>query len=224
MGLEIKGLSKSFDGDGGFQNVSLIAEEGEILGIVGKSGSGKTTALRCILNILSADRGEVLFEGRTFDPIKEKVGFLSQEKGLYDDEKVLDQLIYFGQLKGYRKRKTRTSVKEWLELVGLEEYENTKLKLLPIVDQQKIQLCQAFINEPKIIFLDEPFKGLSRDNEEILKMAFEKVRENKGIIILTSSQGELTESFCDRIVPIEKRKAMETVVEEEKSGEEEKSE
>ncbi|NMA06830.1 MAG: ABC transporter ATP-binding protein [Ruminococcaceae bacterium] len=203
MYLEIRGIGKSFGEKEVLKNISFKILSGRAMGFLGRNGSGKTTTLRCIMNIFKPNYGEILLDGSAFNPKKNRVGYLPEERGLYYKEKILDQLIYFGQLRGFSRNDSRDSSKFWIERFGLGEYSDKKLETLSKGNQQKVQIAQAFVNNPDIIILDEPFSGLDPVNAEVFKDVIkESVKEGK-LVLFSSHQMGYVEEFCDDITLID---------------------
>lgn len=203
MELEIKNLTKSFSKNLILKDISFKIQSGKALGFLGRNGAGKTTTIRCLMNIFKPDSGTITLNNKNFNTKDYKIGYLPEERGLYAEETVFNQLVYLSMLRGFKKSKAKESVKFWLEKIGLTEYKNKKLELLSKGNQQKVQIIQAFINDPDIYFLDEPFSGLDPINAQSLKnIVREKISENK-LVIFSSHQMSYVEEFCDDIAIIQ---------------------
>lgn len=203
MELEIKNLTKSFSKNLILKDISFKIQSGKALGFLGRNGAGKTTTIRCLMNIFKPDSGTITLNNKNFNTKDCKIGYLPEERGLYAEETVFNQLVYLSMLRGFKKSKAKESVKFWLEKIGLTEYKNKKLELLSKGNQQKVQIIQAFINDPDIYFLDEPFSGLDPINAQSLKnIVREKISENK-LVIFSSHQMSYVEEFCDDIAIIQ---------------------
>lgn len=201
MKLEVRNLYKSFGPKEVLKGISFTAESGKALGLLGRNGAGKTTAIRIMMGVLPADSGEILLDGEKLDINRVKVGYLPEERGLYPKKPILEQLIYFGQLRGMTASAAKKNAQALVERLGMQEYLNKKRKLMTLSkgNQQKIQLAAALITDPDIVILDEPFSGLDPVNAMLLE---EVVRERiaKGNIVLFSShQMNYIEEFCDNI-------------------------
>ena len=161
--IEVKELSKSFNGVEVLHSVSLRVEPGEIVGFVGMNGSGKTTTMRSIMALISYESGEVFIDGdrqdagRTF---AEKLGYMPEERGLYANQPVQAQLEYFGQLQGLTSSDSKRRAVDLLDTFGLTKKARHKLSDLSLGNQQRVQLMVSMIHEPKYLILDEPFSGL----------------------------------------------------------------
>ena len=204
MKLEVKDLYKSFSGTEVLHGISFTVESGKALGFLGRNGAGKTTTIRILMSLFSGNSGEVRLEGKKFVAKQHQIGYLPEERGLYPKKKVLEQLIYFGQLRGLTSKVAKENALFWLKKLGVEEYKNKKLETLSKGNQQKVQLAETFVCNPDIIILDEPFSGLDPVNAQILKdIIREFIKENK-LLIFSSHQMSYVEEFCENIALINK--------------------
>lgn len=202
MRLEIKNIHKSFSSTKVLHGVSFSINKGRALGFLGRNGAGKTTAIRIIMGLFEGDSGEVLLNGKPFNPSKHSIGYLPEERGLYPKEKVVDQLIYFGRLRGLGKKDSEDSSLYWLEKLGVIEYKDKKLETLSKGNQQKVQIAQTLIGDPHIIVLDEPFSGLDPVNSQILKDIINELIQKERLVIFSSHQMSYVEQFCEEIALI----------------------
>ena len=202
MILELKNIDKSFGEKEVLKGVSFKAEGGKAFGLLGRNGAGKTTAIRILMNVFPANAGEVLVDGKPIDYDRIGIGYLPEERGLYPKKKIIDQLIYFAELKGMSTKNAVKAIDYWLDRLGMSEYKNKRLDTLSKGNQQKIQLVTALAHDPDIIILDEPFSGLDPVNAMLLK---DIVREQIGkgkIVLFSSHQMSYIEEFCDSIAII----------------------
>jgi len=199
MKLEMKNICKSFGEKRVLNNVSLTAEGGKALGLLGRNGAGKTTSIRILMNVFSANSGEILLNGKQMDYNSVKFGYLPEERGLYPKKKIIDQLVYFAELKGMKKNDAVKAVDYWLERLSMQEYRNKRLDTLSKGNQQKIQLITALAHNPQIIILDEPFSGLDPVNAMLLKDVVKEEIEKGKIIFFSSHQMNYIEEFCNDI-------------------------
>ena len=202
--LSLRSISKSFGRVKAVQDVSLEIPRGSIYGFLGPNGAGKTTTIRCIMNIILPDSGEVLFAGQPLSgALRDRIGYLPEERGLYRKMKVSDQLAYLAELKSVPRREAAKRAEEWLERLDLAKWSQHKTDALSKGMQQKIQFAATFIFYPDLVILDEPFAGLDPLNIELLReiILFEK---QKGTTIIFSTH-MLTEAekICDAIFLIE---------------------
>ena len=186
MILELKSIEKSFGEKQVLRGISFSAEGGRAFGLLGRNGAGKTTAIRILMGVFPADGGEVLLDGKPIDYRRVGIGYLPEERGLYPKKIILDQLVYFAELKGMKKKDAVEAIDRWLDRLGMREYRNKRLDTLSKGNQQKIQLITALAHDPDIVILDEPFSGLDPVNAMLLK---DVVREEiaRGKVVLFSS-------------------------------------
>ncbi|WP_353892777.1 ATP-binding cassette domain-containing protein [Proteinivorax hydrogeniformans] len=202
MKLEVKDIFKSFGETEVLHGISFEVESGKALGFLGRNGAGKTTTIRILMNLFKANAGEILLDGKKFVASEHQIGYLPEERGLYPKKKVLEQVIYFGQLRGLTKKEAKENSIHWLKKLGVEKYSNKKLETLSKGNQQKVQLAQTFVCNPDIVILDEPFSGLDPVNSQVLKEIIrEQIREDN-IVIFSSHQMNYIEEFCENIALI----------------------
>lgn len=151
MLLELKNIDKSFGEKKVLKGVSFVAESGKAFGLLGRNGAGKTTSIRILMNVFPADAGEVLTDGKPIDYDKISLGYLPEERGLYPKKLIIDQLVYFAELKGMKRTDAVQSVDRWLKRLELYEYRNKRLDTLSKGNQQKIQLITALAHDPQIV-------------------------------------------------------------------------
>ena len=204
MKLEIKDIHKSFSGNEVLHGISFFVESGKALGLLGRNGAGKTTTIRIIMNFFEANKGEVYLDGEKFIPENHLIGYLPEERGLYPKKKVMEQLIYLGQLRGLSSKESKENALYWLKRLGIEEYKDKKLETLSKGNQQKVQLAQTFLTNPDIIILDEPFSGLDPVNSQILKDIINEFLSKNKLLIFSSHQMNYVEEFCEDIALIDK--------------------
>lgn len=199
MKLELKHIEKSFGEKQVLKGVSLSAEGGKAFGLLGRNGAGKTTSIRILMNVFSADAGEVLFNGEPIDYDRVQFGYLPEERGLYPKKKIIDQLVYFTELKGMSHSEATGAADYWLGRLGMTEYRNKRLDTLSKGNQQKIQLITAIAHNPQVVILDEPFSGLDPVNAMLLKKVVKETIAKGKIVLFSSHQMNYIEEFCDSI-------------------------
>lgn len=199
--LEVDGLTKYFGDMAAVDDVSFKIPDGKILGLIGQNGAGKSTTFRLILNFLDTDDGDVLWNGK---PLTEKdynvIGYLPEERGLYPKVTIEDQLIYFGRLRGKKKKEIVPLIDKWMDKFQVKGKKTDKVKSLSKGNQQKVQLIATLIHEPKLIILDEPFSGLDPVNAELLKEGIIELKEKGSCVIFSSHNMENVEKICDHLV------------------------
>jgi len=200
--LELRNIDKSFREKKVLKNVTLSAEGGKAFGLIGRNGAGKTTTIRILMNVFPADKGEVLLDEKPINYDKVLFGYLPEERGLYPKKKIIDQLVYFAELKGMSHSKAVSAVDYWLDRLGMTEYRNKRLDTLSKGNQQKIQLITAVAHDPQIVILDEPFSGLDPVNAMLLKDVVKEIISKGKIVFFSSHQMNYIEEFCDSIAII----------------------
>jgi ABC-2 type transport system ATP-binding protein len=199
MRLEVKRLTKSFGDHEVLKSVDFAVESGNSLGLLGRNGAGKTTTIRIIMDVFSADGGDVLMDGKPFRRGDYRIGYLPEERGLYPKRLIVDQLQYLANLRGLSLADAKKSVQRWMERMELTEYINKKVDTLSKGNQQKIQLAVAMLCDPQILILDEPFSGLDPVNAKLLKdIVRESILAGK-IVLFSSHQMNYVEEFCQNI-------------------------
>ena len=200
MKIELKNINKSFDKKHILKDISFSIKSGRALGFLGRNGAGKTTTIRILMDIFRGDTGEILLDGKKFNREEYKIGYLPEERGMYQKVNILDQLIYFGELRGMSRKSAKESGEKLLKKLGIVEYANKKLETLSKGNQQKVQLAEALITDPDIIILDEPFSGLDPVNAQSLKNIIKENIAKDKIVIFSSHQMSQVEEFCQDIV------------------------
>lgn len=190
-------------------DLSFSVKPGEIFGLLGVNGAGKTTTFRMIMGLLDPTEGSITLDGKPIDySVTDKIGFLTEERSLLTKMTVLEQVIYYGTLKGMTKEDIVNRLDELLKKFNISEYKNKKIKELSKGNQQKIQFITAIINNPKLLILDEPFSGLDPFNVELFKEEIIRMANEGSMIIFSSHRMEHVELFCKKIVIILKGKTV----------------
>ncbi|MBQ8234051.1 MAG: ATP-binding cassette domain-containing protein [Bacilli bacterium] len=203
--LEVENLVKYYGDLRALNNLSFKVDEGEIFGLLGLNGSGKTTTFRIIMGLLEQTSGKVTLNGKKIDySITDKIGFLPEERSLLTKLTVLEQVIFYGRLKGLKEEDIEKKLDYYLEKFGILEYKNKKIKELSKGNQQKIQFITSIINNPKLLILDEPFSGLDPINIELFKKEILELASKGSIIIFSSHRMDHVELFCKKIVVLVK--------------------
>ena len=202
MILELKNIDKSFGEKQVLKGITFTAEGGKAFGLLGRNGAGKTTSIRILMNVFGADSGEILIDGLPIDYDKVGIGYLPEERGLYPKKIIIDQLVYFAELKGMGTKDAIKSIDYWLARLDMTEYRNKRLDTLSKGNQQKIQLITALAHDPDIVILDEPFSGLDPVNAMLLKDVVKEQIQKGKIVLFSSHQMSYIEEFCDSIAII----------------------
>ncbi|MGD8968193.1 MAG: ATP-binding cassette domain-containing protein [Anaerolineae bacterium] len=208
MIIQVQDLVKRYGDIVAVDHLSFEVERGELFGLLGPNGAGKTTTIRVIMDILQADEGSVQVLGRRPGLSKERVGYLPEERGLYRDVKVLDTLVYLAELKGRPRAQARGRARALLERVRLDDWADRKVKDLSRGMQQRLQFIASLVHDPDLLVLDEPFQGLDPLNTERLKDLVDELRRAGKTIVLSTHQMNLVEALCDRILLIDRGRAV----------------
>jgi ABC-2 type transport system ATP-binding protein len=199
--IELKNVTKRFGSHVAVADLSLSVPEGCVYGFIGPNGSGKTTTLRMIMNILYPDSGEIRIFGESLRSSRcDRIGYMPEERGLYQRMKVRDVLIFFGGLKNDHNIKSR--VDQWLERMDLTKWAYQKVETLSKGMSQKVQFIATVVSQPKLIILDEPFTGLDPVNNEVLKDAVLELQDQGTTVIFSTHDMNMAERMCDFIFMI----------------------
>ncbi len=198
--LKVTDLRKEFVSVVAVDGVSFEAGNGEVFGLIGPNGAGKTTAIRMILNILVPDGGTVTYNGKMFsDEVRNHIGYLPEERGLYRKSKLLDTIVYFAGLRGMKRAAAKGEALRWLSRFSLEAYRDRKVEELSKGNQQKVQFVCAIIHDPSIVILDEPFSGLDPVNQIVFKDIFHELRAAGKTVIFSTHQMDQAEKLSDTL-------------------------
>jgi ABC-2 type transport system ATP-binding protein len=209
MDIEIKRIYKRFNSHPVVKDLSFSVKKGTIVGLLGPNGAGKTTTLRMILDILKADEGEISFDGQSMNRhIRNQIGYLPEERGLYQKYKVIDTLIYFGRLKNLTNRKSHVEAVRLLDQFKMIDYLEEPVGHLSKGTQQKLQFLVSLLHNPEVLILDEPFWGLDPLNQELVKQKIHSLRrEGKTILVSTHLLAD-AEVMCDYFVLINRGRSV----------------
>jgi len=193
-------VTKRFDTVVAVSDLNLHVEQGAVFGLLGPNGAGKTTTLRMIMHILVPDEGSVQVLGQpASDSTQDLIGYLPEERGLYNRMKVREVLIFLAALKGLSEAEAAVRVHEWLERLGLSDWSGKKISELSKGMQQKVQFIAAVVHQPQLLILDEPFTGLDPVNATLIKDIMLDLRQKGATIILSTHRMEQVEMMCDAI-------------------------
>ena len=203
--LQITNLTKQFKKIKAVDNISLKVQKGDIYGFLGPNGAGKTTSIRMIMGIIKPDNGTIKLNGSDINTInRKKLGYLPEDRGLYQKQNLSEILYYFGCLKGLDKKDSKNRANLWLERFYLDDQKGRKIEELSKGNQQKIQFIIALLHDPQLIILDEPFTGLDPVNQILLKEVIKEKQEEGKTIIFSTHQMEQVERLCNNICLINK--------------------
>ena len=199
--IQVRGLTRRFGDATVVDDVTFDVPRGKLTGFVGGNGAGKTTTMRMIMGLLGLHGGEVLWEGRpitAFD--RRRFGYMPEERGLYPKQKILDQLVYLGELSGLNTGVARTSAQEYLERFGLADRAADRVEKLSLGNQQRVQIIAALMSSPVALVLDEPFSGLDpRAVDSMVDLLREETARSTPVLF-SSHQLDLVEQLCDHLV------------------------
>ncbi|MFO7841351.1 MAG: ATP-binding cassette domain-containing protein [Fidelibacterota bacterium] len=198
--LKIDRVTKSFTGVTAVNDISLEIPKGEVFGFLGPNGAGKTTTLRMIMNIIQPDKGMIYIDGVPSTRCDHRrVGYLPEERGIYQKAKVRDVVEYLAKLKSVPSQEAKERSEKWFARLHMEKLADKKVFELSKGNQQKIQFIISVINEPNLIIFDEPFTGLDPVNQKILQDIINEFRSQERTIILSTHQMAKVEENCEKM-------------------------
>lgn len=201
--LIAKGLTKQYGKKVALNNFDINIPEGSIYGLLGPNGAGKTTFLRIINQITAPDQGNVTIAGKRLDKsIIPMVGYMPEERGLYNNMKIGEQAIYFAKLKGLSTSEAHKKTRFWFEKLGIDEWWNKKLTELSKGMGQKVQFVITVLHEPRLLIFDEPFSGFDPVNAQIIANEILELSKKGTTIIFSTHRMESVEEMCDHIALI----------------------
>lgn len=207
--LTVNNVVKRFGVHFANDHISISTTAGRTFGLLGPNGAGKTTLIRMITHIIEPDEGELLLDGVPVAQVAhDNIGYLPEERGLYKKLTVLEQLSYFGQLKGLAAREAQQRASAWLKKLDAEGWESKKIQELSKGMQQKVQFISTILHQPKLVILDEPFSGLDPVNAQLLIDTVRELQRNGTTIILSTHQMDQVEKLCDDIALINRGKVV----------------
>jgi ABC-2 type transport system ATP-binding protein len=207
--IEVEHITKSFGSTCAVNDVSFTVEPGEIFGLLGPNGAGKTTTIRIILDIFKPDAGRVaILGGLMTEAKKDRIGYMPEERGLYQDISLDRCLSYLASLKGLSKAEAHKRIERYLARFDLLAHRRKKLKELSKGMQQKAQLITTLVHQPDLIIIDEPFNALDPVNTQMVKDLLLEERQRGVTIVMCTHQMNQVEELCDRLVLINQGKVM----------------
>jgi ABC-2 type transport system ATP-binding protein len=205
MSLLVERINKSFGEFQAITDLSMKVEEGALFGFLGANGAGKTTTMRMILDIFRPDSGQITWDGTPVSEVeRRRWGYLPEERGLYPQMEVEDQLLFLARLNGLSKEDAVRGLEEWLERFQIKANRHKKIEELSKGNQQKVQFLAAILHNPDVLIMDEPFSGLDPVNASVLKEAVLEMHRRGKTIIFSTHQMEQVEELCEDIVIINK--------------------
>ena len=208
MGLSVNKLSKTYDSKKAVDRISFEMTEPGVFGLIGTNGAGKTTTIRMILGLIHMDEGTAAWNNGPISRETMSFGYMPEERGIYTKSKVMEQLVYFGMLRGMNKTDARNSAAKWMDRLDVSEYKDMIAEKVSKGNQQKIQLIAALIHNPELIILDEPFSGLDPVNTEMMRNLISELVDEKKYIVMSSHQMSTVEEFCEELVMLHNGKTI----------------
>jgi ABC-2 type transport system ATP-binding protein len=198
--LSVENISKSFGKTRAVEEVSFEVERGAVFGLLGANGAGKTTTVRMILDIIAPDSGRLTWSGAPVSGLPRRLfGYLPEERGLYPEMKVAEQLRFFAEIRGLPRSEAAAKADSWLERLGIGHYRDREVRELSKGNQQKVQFVASVLHEPELMVLDEPFSGLDPVNNELLKEAILELNARGVTILLSTHDMERAEELCEGV-------------------------
>jgi ABC-2 type transport system ATP-binding protein len=207
--VELAGVTKAYENKVAVNNLSLSIDAGQMFGLLGPNGAGKTSSIRMMMGITIPDSGSVSLFGKPFARESlERVGYLPEERGLYKKMKVIEQLVFFGQLHGLTAADARKRGTAWAERMEIAEALDKKTEELSKGMQQKIQFISSLLHEPGLIVMDEPFSGLDPVNAVLVERTLLELKDKGNAILFSTHRMDQVEKLCDAICLINNGEAV----------------
>ncbi|WP_278314439.1 ABC transporter ATP-binding protein [Lolliginicoccus levis] len=198
--LEVDSVSKRFGKVVALDGVSFSVDAGQLFGFVGSNGAGKTTTMRIILGVLASDAGSVRINGSPVDlAVRQRIGYMPEERGLYPKMRVGEQLVYLARLHGLPPGDASLAMERWTERLGLADKRAMELQALSLGNQQRVQLAAALVHDPSVLVLDEPFSGLDPVAVDVMTEVLREKAAEGVPVVFSSHQLELVQRLCDRV-------------------------
>jgi len=201
--VKVSNILKSYNGKPAVIDLTFTANPGELLGLIGPNGAGKSTTIKILLDFMKPDSGEVSIFGQPMnETLKNDIGYLPEERGLYKRLSAIDQILYFSSLKGLDHSDAKERADRLLRQTGMLESKQKRIKDMSKGMGQIIQFIVTIIHDPQLIILDEPFSGLDPVNTEMIKQIIARLRDEGKTVILSTHQMNQVEELCDRVLMI----------------------
>ncbi|MFZ2928185.1 MAG: ABC transporter ATP-binding protein [Lactococcus raffinolactis] len=207
--LKLENLTKQFGDKVAVDQLDMIVKPGDIMGLIGQNGAGKTTTFRMILDFIKPDQGQITWQGVPItQDIKQKIGFLPEERGLYQKLTIEEQILYFAQLHGMKRAEAREDLVRWMDKLEIVGKITDKVQTLSKGNAQKVQFIATLIHRPDFLILDEPFSGLDPVNTSLLMTEIKNLKANGAAIIFSSHNMSGVELLSDQLTMLKKGKVV----------------
>ncbi|HMG84880.1 MAG TPA: ATP-binding cassette domain-containing protein [Terracidiphilus sp.] len=207
--VELAGVTKAYESKVAVRDLSLSIDAGQMFGLLGPNGAGKTSSIRMMMGITMPDSGTIKLFGKPFERASlERVGYLPEERGLYKKMKVIEQLVFFGELHGLAAAEARKRATDWAKRLDIDDALPKKTEELSKGMQQKIQFIGSLLHDPGLIVMDEPFSGLDPVNAKLLEQTLLELKDQGKAIVFSTHRMDQVEKLCDSICLIDKGKAV----------------
>ena len=207
--VELAQVTKAYESKVAVDHLSLSIEAGQMFGLLGPNGAGKTSSIRMMMGITLPDTGSITLFGKPFERASlKRVGYLPEERGLYKKMKVIEQLIFFGELHGLHAAEARSRATDWARRLDIDESLHRKTEELSKGMQQKIQFIGSLLHDPALIIMDEPFSGLDPVNAKLLEQTLLTLKDQGKAIVFSTHRMDQVEKLCDSICLIDRGQAV----------------
>ena len=207
--LDVDGLARAYGPVKALDGMTFSVRPGSVTGFLGPNGAGKTTTMRAIFGLTSLDAGEVRWDGHRVTPADRRTfGYLPEERGLYPNMRIGDQLVYLGRLHGLSAAAAKQRSEQWLERLGLADRIGSNLEDLSLGNQQRVQLIGALVHEPQVLVLDEPFSGLDPVAVDALSAVLISEARRGATVLFSSHQLDLVEHICEEAVIVDRGRSV----------------
>ncbi|MDR1605692.1 MAG: ABC transporter ATP-binding protein [Streptococcaceae bacterium] len=207
--LALQNLTKTFGDKVAVDRLNMTVEAGSIMGLIGQNGAGKTTTFRMILDFIKADTGVITWQQQPItQEVKQRIGFLPEERGLYQKLTIEEQILYFAELHGMKRTEARAELLDWMTRLEVIGKISDKVQTLSKGNAQKVQFIATLIHRPEFLILDEPFTGLDPVNTSLLMAEIKQLRDNGAAIIFSSHNMSGVASLSDQLTMLKKGKVV----------------
>ncbi|MDC2805897.1 ABC transporter ATP-binding protein [Leuconostoc suionicum] len=205
--IQLTNLNKTFGQNIAVSNMNMTLTEGKVMGLIGQNGAGKTTTFRMLLNFIKPTSGTITWNGQPITQNdKQRIGFLPEERGLYQKRTVEEQILYFAELHGMKRSDARIALKDWMKRLDVVGKVSDKVQSLSKGNAQKVQMIASLIFEPSLLILDEPFSGLDPVNTSLMMDEIIRLRDNGAMIIFSSHDMNNVTKISDDLTMLKRGK------------------